>query len=226
MPLAAFMAKHDGPPTVFFRGQLLELMRWICLCCKDLPGDGATFEDAETRRTFAKSALIVSDLWGWRTYQDRMNLDAGVEAARLRSLAAVRMAHDAVTVGCDPLMAIGRGRSLFLEHFVQFHPEFLGEFRLETGLELEDYFAILSVIAMHYLNRTPEQAAQSSDKSGLFSLKHFAEKTPKLASVSETYFEYFSQGADELCSALWRSGRNEREHYISKTGRSGRLQLP
>src|SRR4051812_8223966 len=34
------------PPTFFFRGQLLELMRWISKYCKNLPNDGDTFQNA------------------------------------------------------------------------------------------------------------------------------------------------------------------------------------
>jgi hypothetical protein len=213
--VAKFMSAHDGPLTVFFRGQLLELMRWICRYCKDLPGDGTTFDEAETRRTFAKAALIASDLWGWRTYRDKMRLDEGIAAARLRSLGAVRIAYDAQTSGIDPMMAIGRGRSLFLDYFVQHHPNFCDEFKRKSGFDIEDYFRLLCIIAVHYLNRTPEQACKSADKSGIFLLKNFAEKDPRLAAISEKYFSQAAQSGDELCAALWANGDDTEEDSLA-----------
>ncbi|HUG69302.1 MAG TPA: hypothetical protein VMM76_16240 [Pirellulaceae bacterium] len=209
--VAKFMSAHNGRLTVFFRGQLLELMRWICHICKDLPGDGTTFDDPEARRTFAKAALIVSDLWGWRTYQDKMRLDEGVDAARLRSLGTARLAYDAQSAGLDPIMAIARGRTLFLDYFVQHHPSFSDEFATKSGLDIEDYFGLLCVIAVHYLNRTPEQVAASTDKSGIFLLRYFAEKSPRLAEISEKYFSQAAQSADELCAALSTIGEETQE---------------
>lgn len=54
---------EKATPTLFFRGQILELLRWIVLYCDDHSNDGRTFEDIEIRRTFAKTLLIASDIW-------------------------------------------------------------------------------------------------------------------------------------------------------------------
>jgi hypothetical protein len=52
----AFAHQHpqSGRPTVFFRGQILELTRWAARHCQNLPGDGNTFTDVETRSRFVK----------------------------------------------------------------------------------------------------------------------------------------------------------------------------
>src|SRR5437879_7222959 len=44
-----FVEEHDSAANVavFFRSQLLELLRWVCLFCKDHPNDGVTFDDPE-----------------------------------------------------------------------------------------------------------------------------------------------------------------------------------
>ena len=76
--------------TVFFRGQLLELLRWVCLLCEDQPVDGQTFEDPEVRRRFVQAALLASDIWGRRVYGNRFSTAEGVAAARVRSLGAMR----------------------------------------------------------------------------------------------------------------------------------------
>ena len=61
-----FVQEHGGVSNVaiFFRGQLLELLRWVCLFCEDKPNDGRSFDDPETRRIFAKALLIAGSLWG------------------------------------------------------------------------------------------------------------------------------------------------------------------
>lgn len=62
--IAVFAEAHGGTVTIFLRGALLEIIRWAVLVCEDHATDGTTFEDAETRRTFAKVALIANDIWG------------------------------------------------------------------------------------------------------------------------------------------------------------------
>lgn len=61
------VAQNYGGPehiTVFFRGQLLELLRWTSLFSKDKPGDGTTFDDPSVRRCFARAALLASEYLG------------------------------------------------------------------------------------------------------------------------------------------------------------------
>ncbi len=47
----AFAATRPGgdPPTVFFRGQILELMRWAVRCCAAIPDNGTAFNDPAAR---------------------------------------------------------------------------------------------------------------------------------------------------------------------------------
>jgi len=52
-------SRSGPPPAVFFRGQLLELMRWAARHCKSLPGDGETFTDPEVRSRFVQAALNI-----------------------------------------------------------------------------------------------------------------------------------------------------------------------
>lgn len=77
--------------TVFFRGQLLELIRWIVLFSDDFPEDGTTFENPEIRRNFAKAVLIACDIWSKRVFgENRFSLDGGITIARKRALGAIR----------------------------------------------------------------------------------------------------------------------------------------
>ena len=76
-----FALTHGGANkvTVFFRGQLLELMRWTVLYCRDHPDDGKTFEDPNTRRKFVQAALIAADLWAKWVYGNRFSLKDGID---------------------------------------------------------------------------------------------------------------------------------------------------
>src|SRR6266478_5330176 len=72
--LAGYACKHGGPESVmvFFRGQLLELARWVVTHCQNKPGDGETFNDPAVRSAFVRAALIVSGLWAQRVFGSRL----------------------------------------------------------------------------------------------------------------------------------------------------------
>jgi hypothetical protein len=48
-----------GPVTIFFRGQILEFMRWAARHCKNRPSDGHSFADPQRRETFLTALLIA-----------------------------------------------------------------------------------------------------------------------------------------------------------------------
>jgi hypothetical protein len=82
--------------TIFFRGQILELVRWIALYCSDFPEDGTTFENPEIRRNFAKALLIAGDIWSKRVFgENRFSLDGGITVARKRALGPIRKSVEA-----------------------------------------------------------------------------------------------------------------------------------
>ncbi|RXH33224.1 hypothetical protein [Bradyrhizobium zhanjiangense] len=64
--------RHAGVPMVFFRGQLLELMRQTARWAENLPSDGTTFEAPEFRQRFVKAALIAGGLWAKRVYGNKL----------------------------------------------------------------------------------------------------------------------------------------------------------
>ena len=70
-----FASRHkaSGPPVIFFRGQMLELMRWAAIHCQNLPNDGTTYTDPDFRKRFVRAALIASNVWAARTYRDTLS---------------------------------------------------------------------------------------------------------------------------------------------------------
>jgi hypothetical protein len=49
-----------GSVAIFFRGQILEFMRWAARHCTNHRGDGETFNDPVQREKFLKALLISS----------------------------------------------------------------------------------------------------------------------------------------------------------------------
>ena len=174
--------------TIFFRGQLLELLRWACLFCEDQPNDGVSFHNPEIRRTFAKALLIAADLWGRRIYGNRFSLEGGVDLARLRGLGAMRGAFAETSSGIDPVHALGRGRTIFLDYFPQFYPDFKRAFAIKTGMSVADYYLCVSAMIANYLCRTPEIVARGEPYSGLFNINTFSEGiSPELRPLFSRY---------------------------------------
>ena len=71
-----------GLVAIFFRGQILEFMRWAARHCTNYPGDGETFNDPVQRQKLLKALLISSVLWGKRVFGGRLT---GTEEHRRRA---------------------------------------------------------------------------------------------------------------------------------------------
>lgn len=170
--IAGFMHEH-GPERVqvFFRPQLLELFRWACLKCKVLPGDGNTFNNAETIKTYCRATMMASDVWARRTkLKERSDLHAGVDAARVRSLDSVRRNFEGTTFGVDPIKALGRAYAILCEHLPTHRPLLNEEFRSAFGLSLEAYVACAASIVVQFLDVTPESVHANPPTTGIFHL--------------------------------------------------------
>src|SRR6266446_3687823 len=81
--------------TIFFRGQVLELLRWAALYGDDHADDGTTFESPATRQDFLHACLLASEYWGERVYGNALDLADGLAAARQRALGPLRLAMEA-----------------------------------------------------------------------------------------------------------------------------------
>lgn len=198
-----FAKAHGGAKrvTVFFRGQLLELIRWASLYCVDQEEDGITFNREEVRRLFAKAALIAGDIWSRRVYRDQLSMEGGIEMARLRALAPIRQAISANTSWIDPLLVLGRGKKMICEHLTHAFSSAATEFQKSTGLSIDDYFVCLCMMIANYLNRTPETAAAGN--AGLFNVNTFCKTCPDSKPLFDRYIELESQTPEELREALW-----------------------
>ena len=213
-----FAKRHrsSGPPLVFFRGQMLELMRWAAVHCKNLPGDGTTYTDPEFRERLAKAALIAGNLWAARTYRDTLSGPGDAAEIRLRAMGALRKGVEEGNLAPHIGIAIGRGLKLFTEYLPRHEPEFAAMFEHKAGLTVRQYLSCASAVMTYTL--------QHSQDGPLFNRHTVAAATP-VNRLFQAFFDLTSQSPEELGDAFRRSNtvgfRSLREHPIMAT-RDGR----
>jgi hypothetical protein len=150
--LNRYAVKHGGPERVmvFFRGQLLELARWIALYCRQQAGDGETFSDDTVRAAFVRAALIASDLWQRRLFggviQPSMDRDGQVR----QFMGSFRKSLEEGNQAGHPGLTMSRGWILFSRYVPKYLPEFAELFERSTNLTLRQYF----ICATALMNRT------------------------------------------------------------------------
>lgn len=193
--------------TVFFRGQLLELIRWACLLCEDQANDGNTYESPEVRRLFAQAVLIASELWGNRVYPNLSSFKGDLQQARYRCLPDMRLGVEGSSYQLDALRALGRGSAMFREHLPKFHGATEKDFQAKTGLTLKDYFDCLATLITNFLNQNEDVAVKDIKNPGIFNINNtFSQATTDLQIALAKYFTLETQTADELREAVWPTG--------------------
>jgi hypothetical protein len=171
-----------------------------------MPGDGATFENPEVGRKFAKAALIAGDIWSNRIFGSRFSLDGGIKVARERALGPIRMSLEATTQIPSLEQSLGRGWTFFTEYFPKYYPSFQKEFRQATQLSLEEYYFCVTAIITHFMN--PKLG------SGIFSINEL-KASPSNGDVFQKYLRLESQNAKELREAFWQYDKNSLKAFAS-----------
>ncbi|MDP9007496.1 MAG: hypothetical protein M3N91_02110 [Pseudomonadota bacterium] len=180
-------------PAVFFRGQLLELTRWIGTYCTVHSDEPNTFEQKTVRSAFLRAALIASELWSKRIYGARLTDEGGSELQLQRALGAFRKGTEEGNEAPHPGAALGHGWILFSKHMRARLTDFDDLFEASTGLTLEQYYAC----AFGVMQKTFVQNANS----GIFSTAGFGAAT-NIGEVFDAFVNLKSQSPDDLVTAL------------------------
>jgi hypothetical protein len=156
--LDTFAGQHGGLDrvVVFFRGQLLEVMRRAAQHCQNLPGDGETFNDEQVRDRFFRSVLIAGALWSARTFGNRLSLQDGLDTAWLRALGAFRKGVEDSSQALHTAIALGRGWLLFSDYLPRKMPDFANHFEASTGLTVEQYLICVGALTTYTLAERAE----------------------------------------------------------------------
>jgi hypothetical protein len=183
-----------GAPTVFFRGQMLELMRWAARYSRDSPTDGTTFIDRENRSRFVEAALIAGVLWSQRVYGSRLSGGDEIETLRRRAVGPFRKGVEEGNLAPHLGVTLGRGWSLFNDYFPRWYPDFAKEFQEATGLTLEQYLTCTTGLATYTIFNKAE--------GPLFVTQTVAAATA-YREILPTYFALEAQTSARLATALW-----------------------
>ena len=200
-------------PTIFFRGQMLELIRWTARHCRNLPNDGTTSTSAATRSQFVKAALIAGMLRSQRVYGNRLTgvqrdkfLGADdIAAVRRRALGAFRKGVEEGNLAPHLGVTLGRGWSLFKDYFPRRYPEFAQDFLQATGLTLEQYLTCTIGLATYTIFNKAE--------GPLFVTHTVVEATP-YKDILPKYLDLEAQTSGRLATTLWGADF-ERDGYRS-----------
>jgi hypothetical protein len=191
-----FAKQHGGEARVvpFFRGQLLELIRYVAKYCGNLPDDGNTFQDPEVRSRFVKAALIAAQLWSDRVYGTRLSDHENVEVARVRTLGAFRKGVEESNAAPFIGQLLGRGVFLFLTYFPLRYPNFHDEFVTASRLTPEEFFNCTA--AMSFLTISDRSGSPIFNREGMGTRTAYRELIPK-------YLKMESQDPEALRQSLW-----------------------
>ncbi len=204
-----FAKEYGGTQNVmvFFRGQLLELLRWGTFYCPSYPEDIITFEKPEVKRRFAQTALMASDIWARRVFGDRLSMTEGLGTARKRALAPFRLSLEATRLTPDLSKSLGRGWCLFSKYFPTHYPMFESEFQSSTGLSVEEYYVCVGALMTNFVNH----------RSGpfIFDSKKLGEPTLYTDTI-QRYVDLEAQSIDELRHRLW--GQTSKKKMSSDEG--------
>jgi len=181
--------------TIFFRGQILELLRWIVLYCDDHSNDGRTFEDIETRRTFAKVLLIASDIWARRVFKHWSFNDEDIEMQKKLVLGSVRRITEAQISMPEFEKTYGRGWALFNEYLPQFYSSSYEDFQKITGLNIQEYFICIVSLITNFMQ---------DGQTNIFHTQKLGNDT-EIIDIFQRYIRLESQSAGQLKKSLWKN---------------------
>ncbi|MGV8120651.1 MAG: hypothetical protein AB2L14_12900 [Candidatus Xenobiia bacterium LiM19] len=180
--------------SVFFRGQMLEFIRWIVLFGHDDIEKGNPFDKSEYQKLFIQAALIASEIWGKRLEKNSFINDEDINIAQRRAMGFFRKGVEAGSIMPDPSRSLGRGLTIFLQYFPSHCPTFLNDFTAVTGLTAKEYFLCSAVFLVHMMD--------SKMSSKIFLIEQLSKST-KCPELFNTYLNINTQKIEELKNALW-----------------------
>ncbi|MHB9109670.1 MAG: hypothetical protein ACYDCO_21680 [Armatimonadota bacterium] len=183
--------------TLFFRGQLLELIRICSIVSVDSDQDGRTYEDPLVRERFVKAALMAGELWSNLTYRSSFT-EGGIEVNRRRLAASFRKAIGDNNDATHPVVAFTRGYELFSEYLPKYFLEFNDIFHRVSGLTIDEYYTAFILITYFFYSHLLKDKMDYQDKTGLFSLEHLSHFFEGKEYILQNFLVMEAQNVDEL----------------------------
>jgi len=198
-PAIEAFVKHHPSCSIFFRGQLLELIRWAALFGQDGEAKDELVGDLEKRALFAKALLVVNGLWEKRVYRDELRAEGDLTTRRLRLLPRFRRSISETTKGPDLTQAFVRGRGTICDRLCALSSGFADSFRRASGMTLDEYYSCLMLIVLRSLAIDTAKGTNPT-----FALRMFNPLEPieNLRTAFSVMMKERSQSASELAATL------------------------
>jgi hypothetical protein len=197
--IEAFVRQHPTC-TIFFRGQLLELIRWSALFAQNGESKDEMVADSQKRDAFAQALLTVNSLWERRVYRNQLRTEGDLTTRRLRLLSRFRRSISETAKGPDLTQAFVRGRNIICDRVCSLLPDFPESFRGNTGMTLDEYYSCLLLIVLRSLALDTPSGTDSMFAHRLFSP---LETITNLQAPFSRLMELRSQTAEGLTTSLW-----------------------
>ena len=158
--LQAYAAENDGAPIVYFRGQLLELLRWLAYSSSTREiANYSKMELFHERGRFLFAALCAGQIWS-RTAFHEVSTDSGgpLTSRRHDYLLPFRRSREAAAIVGNTYQPLARSSIIFGDVLPTLLGEFSTTFREATGLAYEDFLNCQALFWARLINEQNEWA--------------------------------------------------------------------
>ena len=207
-----FIRKHPHC-SIVFRGQLIELIRWAALFCRDEEPTDELLNDLNKRDAFAKALLTVNSIWNARVYRDQLVYSDDLTARRLRLLPRFRRSLSETEKGPDLTQAFARGKAIVVGQLCRLYPDFSERFQATSGLTLSDYYLCLLFIILTSLGLMGNLPGTHPLAANRF-FNPISDR-PDLQLAITRMMELYSQSLGDLTTSLWKGKEGPTESDFS-----------
>jgi len=207
-----FIRKHPHC-SVVFRGQLIELIRWAALFCRDEEPVDELLNNLDKRAAFAKALLTVNSIWNARVYRDQLVYSDDLTARRLRLLPRFRRSLSETEKGPDLTQAFARGKAIIVGQLCRLYPDFSEQFRANSGLTLGDYYLCLLFVILTSLGLMGNPPGTHPLAANRF-FNPISDR-PDLQLAITRMMEVYSQSLADLTTSLWKGKEGPTESDFS-----------
>src|ERR1019366_3940887 len=196
-----FIRKHPHC-SIVFRGQLMELIRWAALFCRDEEPKDELLNNLNKRDAFAKALLTVNSIWNARIYRDQLVYGDDLTARRLRLLPRFRRSLSETEKGPDLTQAFARGKAIIVGQLCRLYPDFSEQFQANSGLTLSDYYLCLLFVVLTSLGLMGNPPGTHPLAANRF-FNPISDR-PDLQLAITRMMELYSQSLTDLTASLWK----------------------
>ena len=158
--LQAYAAENDHAPIVYFRGQLLELLRWLAYSSSTRKiANYSKMQLFHERGRFLFATLCAGQIWSKRAFHE-VSTDSGdaLTSRRQEYLLSFRRSREAATIVGNTYQPLARSYIIFGDVLPTLLGQFLTKFREVTGLAYEDFLNCQALFWASLINNKNEWA--------------------------------------------------------------------